>query len=93
MIVSFRDKRTGSFFEGERVKAFQGFEQQAMLRLERLDAADRLMALNTPGNRLERLKGDRKGQYSIRINDQWRICFEWPEGSPGPLNVEIVDYH
>jgi toxin HigB-1 len=48
------------------------------------------MALNTPGNRLEGLRGDRKGQYSIR-NDQWRICFEWPEGSPGPLNVEIVD--
>jgi hypothetical protein len=54
---------------------------------------DRLMALNTPGNRLEALKGDRKGQYSIRINDQWRVCFGWPDGSPGPLNVEIVDYH
>jgi proteic killer suppression protein len=93
MIISFRDKRTGSFFEGERVKAFQGFERQAMLRLDRLHAADRLMALKTPGNRLEGLKGDRKGQYSIRINDQWRICFEWPEGSSGPLNVEIVDYH
>jgi toxin HigB-1 len=46
-----------------------------------------------PGNRLEALKGNRKGQYSIRINDQWRICFEWPEGFPGPINVEIVDYH
>ena len=46
-----------------------------------------------PGNRFEALKGDRKGQYSIRINDQWRICFEWPDGSPGPTNVEIVDYH
>jgi len=46
-----------------------------------------------PGNRLERLKGDRQGQYSIRVNDQWRICFDWPEGSPGPVNVEIVDYH
>jgi plasmid maintenance system killer protein len=45
------------------------------------------------GNRLETLKGPRQGQYSIRINDQWRICFEWPEGSPGPVNVEIVDYH
>lgn len=44
-------------------------------------------------NRLEALKGDRKGQYSIRINDQWRICFEWPIGKPGPENVEIVDYH
>lgn len=93
MITSFRDKRTASFFEGKRVKAFEGFERQAMLRLDRLHASDRLEALNTPGNRLESLKDDRKGQWSIRINDQWRICFEWPEGSPGPLNVEIVDYH
>ena len=46
-----------------------------------------------PGNRFEALKGKRKGQYSIRINDQWRVCFEWPEKSPGPTNVEIVDYH
>ena len=45
------------------------------------------------GNRLEALKGNRQGQYSIRINDQWRICFEWPDSSPGPINVEIVDYH
>jgi proteic killer suppression protein len=93
MIISFRDKRTRAFFDGERVKAFHGFERQAMLRIDRLHAADTLMALNTPGNRLEKLKGDRKGQYSIRINDQWRICFEWPEDSLGPLNVEIVDYH
>ena len=93
MILSFRDKRTRVFYEGERVRAFQGFERQAMLRLDRLDAADRLLALNTPGNRLEELKGDRKGQYSIRVNDQWRICFEWLEDSPGPLNVEIIDYH
>ena len=61
MIISFRDKRTRAFFEGVRVKAFQGFERQAMLRLDRLHAADRLMALNTPGNRLEGLKGDRQG--------------------------------
>jgi len=93
MIINFRDKRTWSFFEGGRVKAFQGFERQAILRLDRLHAADRLLALNTPGNRLERLKGERQGQHSIRINDKWRICFEWPEDSPGPLNVEIVDYH
>jgi proteic killer suppression protein len=93
MIISFRDKRARAFFEGKWVKAFQRFERQAMLRLERLHAADRLMALNTPGNRLEGLKGDRQGQYSIRINDRWRICFEWPEDSPGPLNVVIVDYH
>ena len=93
MILSFREKRTREFFEGERVKAFDGIERQAMLRLDRLHAADRLMALITPGNRLEGLKGDRKGQYSIRINDRWRICFEWPDDSPGPLNVEILDYH
>jgi toxin HigB-1 len=89
MIISFRDKRTRTFFEGGRVKDFQGVERQAMMRLDRLHAADRLLALNTPGNRLEALKGDRKGQ----INDQMRVCFEWPDGSPGPLNVEIVDYH
>jgi proteic killer suppression protein len=93
MIIDFRNKQTRAFFEGEWVKAFQGFDRQAMLRLERLHAADRLMALNTPGNRLEALKGVRKGQHSIRINDQWRICFEWPENSPGPLYVEMVDYH
>ncbi len=93
MIVSFRDKRTRAFFEGKRVKAFQGFERQALLRLDRLHAADRLKALNTPGNRLEGLKGDRQGQYSIRINEQWRICFEWPEDSVGPLNVEIGETH
>jgi toxin HigB-1 len=93
MIISFRNKQARAFFEGERIKTFQRFERQAMLRLERLHAADRLPALNTPGNRLEALKGDRKGQHSIRINDQWRICFEWPEGSPGPINVEIVNYH
>ncbi len=58
---------------------------------ERLVPLKDLAAL--PGNRFEALKGDRKGQYSIRINDQWRICFEWPEKSPGPTNVEIVDYH
>ena len=64
------------------------------MKLDQLDAAislDDIAAL--PGNRLEALKGDRKGQYSIRVNDQWRVCFEWPKGSKGPLNVEIVDYH
>jgi len=93
MILSFRDRRTKAFFEGRRVPAFQGFERSAMLRLDRLNAADRLLALNTPGNRLETLKGDRKGDYSIRINDQWRICFKWPDRSPGPTDVKIVDYH
>jgi proteic killer suppression protein len=64
------------------------------LKLDRLEAATSLKDLAVlPGNRFEALSGDRKGQYSIRINDQWRICFGWPESSPGPVNVEIVDYH
>jgi proteic killer suppression protein len=93
MIVSYRDKRTREFSEGNRVKAFAGFEHKAELKLDQLDAATSLLDLSLPGNRLEALKGDRQGQYSIRINDQWRICFEWPKGSPGPVHVEIVDYH
>ena len=94
MIVSYRDKRTGDFAAGKRVKAFSGIERAARLKLDRLEAAVELGDLAAlPGNRLEALKGDRKGQYSIRVNDQWRICFEWPTGSPGPANVEIVDYH
>jgi len=93
MIVSFRDKRTKELAEGNRVKAFSGFELKAELKLDQLEAATSLLDLSLPGNRLEALEGDRQGQYSIRINDQWRICFEWPKGSPGPVNVEIVDYH
>jgi len=93
VILSYRDKRTRSFAEGKRVKAFGGIARKAELRLDELDAATSLLDLDLPGNRLEALKGDRKGQYSIRINDQWRICFEWPKGARGPSNVEIVDYH
>jgi proteic killer suppression protein len=94
MIVSFRDKRTREFAEGRLVKSFSGFSRQAEMKLDQLEAATTVRDLAVlPGNRLEHLKGDRKGQYSIRINDQWRICFEWPGGSPGPVNVEIVDYH
>jgi len=93
MIVSYRDKRTRELAEGNRVKAFSGFERKAELKLDQLEAATSLLDLSLPGNRLEALKGDRQGQYSIRINDQWRISFEWPKGSPGPINVEIVDYH
>jgi toxin HigB-1 len=94
MIVSYRDERTRRFAEGRQVRAFSGFARQAETRLDRLDAATGLADLAAlPGNRLEAMKGDRKGQYSIRINDQWRICFEWPAGSSGPVNVEIVDYH
>jgi len=94
MIVSYRDRRTERFARGDAVKEFSGFARQAEVRLDRLDAATSLRDLGAlPGNRLEALKGNRKGQHSIRINDQWRICFEWPEGSPGPASVEIVDYH
>jgi proteic killer suppression protein len=93
MIVSFKDKRTREFAEGHRVKAFEEIQRKAVLKLDQLDAATSLADLDLPGNRLEGLKGDRKGQYSIRINDRWRICFEWPKDSGGPTNVEIVDYH
>ena len=94
MILGYRDKRTRDFAAGKRVKAFDGIERAARLKLDRLEAATSLKDLSAlPGNRLEALKGDRKGQYSIRINDQWRICFEWTEGASGPDDVEIVDYH
>ncbi|WFU20500.1 type II toxin-antitoxin system RelE/ParE family toxin [Bradyrhizobium sp. CB3481] len=94
MIVSYRDKRTERFASGRHVKEFSGFARQAEMRLDRLDAATSLADLAAlPGNRLEALRGDRAGLYSIRINDQWRICFAWPEGSSGPIEVEIVDYH
>jgi toxin HigB-1 len=94
MIVSYRDNRTRDFAAGKRVKAFSGIERAARLKLDRLEAAAVLTDLAVlPGNRFEARRGDRKGQYSIRINDQWRICFEWSQDAHGPLNVEIVDYH
>lgn len=94
MIKSFKDKRTKQFNEGKRVKDFQSFSRQAEKRLRVLEAADRIEALMAlPSNRFESLTGRRKGQYSIRINEQWRICFEWKEGAEGPENVEITDYH
>jgi proteic killer suppression protein len=94
MILSFRDKRTRHFAAGKRARAFSAFERSARLKLDRLEAATSLRDLAAlPGNRFETLRGNRQGQFSIRINDQWRICFEWPERAPGPSNVEIVDYH
>ena len=94
MIVSFRDKRTRDFAAGKRVKAFAGFERSARMKLDRLESATTLKDLAAlPGNRFEALSGDRKRQFSIRINDQWRICFGWLDRAPGPSNVEIVDYH
>ncbi|MSO93774.1 MAG: excinuclease ABC subunit A [Rhodospirillales bacterium] len=92
MIRSFKDKRCQRLFEGGRVREFQAFARQAEKRIRILDAADSLIALRQlPGNRLEALKGDRRGQFSIRISDQWRICFEWRRD--GAYNVEIIDYH
>ncbi len=94
MILSYRDPRTRGFALGRRVKAFSGIERPARLKLDRLEAAVGLQDVAAlPGNRLEVLKGNRRGQYSIRINDQWRVCFEWRDGASGPSNVEIVDYH
>lgn len=94
MILSYRDKRTEQFADGEFVRQFQGFKKQGERRLRILEAATSLRDLGMlQGNGLEGLHGDRAGQYSIRINDQWRICFEWPAGAAGPSNVEIVDYH
>jgi len=93
MIISYRGKDTNAFVEGKRVKAFTGIERAVENKLAQLDSATVLADLVRPDNRLESVKGDRKGQYSIRINDQWRVCFEWPKGSPGPVSVEIVDYH
>lgn len=94
MILSYRNKRTKDFAEGKRVRDFESFRRQAEKRLDILEAATSLADLRAlPSNALEALKGDREGQYSIRINMQWRICFEWPDGQSGPSNVEIVDYH
>ncbi len=94
MIVSYRDKRTRDFAAGRRVRSFFGIERAARLKLDRLDVATSLNDVAAlPGNRFKALRGSREGQYSIRINDQWRICFEWPQASPGPVSVEIVDYH
>jgi toxin HigB-1 len=92
MIRSFRDTATQRFAQGRRVAAFESFRPSAERRLQALDAAPTLAALRSiPGYRLEALKGDRKGQFSIRINDQWRLCFRWE--SDGAHDVEIIDYH
>ena len=93
MIVSYRGKHTLDFAAGKRVPAFASIARTAEVKLAQFDAATSIADLRRPGNRLEALRGERKGQFSIRINDQWRVCFEWPAGSPGPVGVEIVDYH
>ena len=94
MIASYKDRHTRSLADGLRTREFSGFERQGWKRLEVLDAAESLQDLRAlPSNRLEALSGDREGQFSIRINLQWWICFDWPAEAAGPSNVEIVDYH
>ncbi len=92
MIQSFRSKETEELFHYSHSKRFRAFERAALRKLLQLHAATALRVLaSPPGNQLEALRGDRRGQHSIRINDQWRICFVWRDGHA--FNVEIVDYH
>jgi len=93
MIRSFRCKETEGIWQGRSSRKFPGdMQDRALRKLRQLDAAGTMDDLrNPPGNRLEALKGDRKGQWSIRINDQWRVCFRWQDGDAN--DVEIVDYH
>jgi toxin HigB-1 len=92
MIVSFRDADTAALASGRRVTRFVSIEAVARRKLRQLEIAGRLEDLRVPpGNRLEALKRERRGQHSIRVNDQFRVCFRWTEA--GPADVEIVDYH
>lgn len=91
MIRSFKCKKTERLFDGGHISAFSGFRRQAVKRLRILDASNTLDALRAlPSNHLELMTGDRVGQYSIRVNMKWRVCFTWGMGA---RNVEIVDYH
>ena len=92
MIKSFRSKETEQLYNRQRSRRFRGIERVALRKLAILNAATKLRDLAAPpGNRLEALRGDREGQHSIRINNQWRICFVWRDGDT--FDVEIVDYH
>ena len=90
----YSDKRLQKFAEGYRVREFQAFEQQLKKRLAILEDAESREDLRLlPSNHFEALGGDRRGQFSIRINSQWRLCFEWSEKENRPFNIEAVDYH
>jgi toxin HigB-1 len=90
----YRDKRTASFASGTRVKEFHAFREQAERRLDILETAiNRNDLMKLPSNDFEALSGKRKGQFSIRINQQWRVCFEWSNDHDKPYNIEITDYH
>lgn len=91
MIVSFKDKEAERIFNGLRSRRFDAIAKTAYRKLAFLHSAGALADLKSPGLQLEALKGDRAGQHSIRINDQYRICFEWQDGKA--VDVEIVDYH
>ncbi|HEY6445823.1 MAG TPA: type II toxin-antitoxin system RelE/ParE family toxin [Acidobacteriaceae bacterium] len=92
MIRSFADKETERLFQRSRARRFASIERSAFRKLRQIESVDRVEELaEPPGNRLEKLQGDRRGQWSIRINDQWRICFAWRDGDA--WQVEIVDYH
>jgi proteic killer suppression protein len=94
MIQSYKDPKVERLYGGENIRIWTALRRQAEKRLRILDAADRLETLMLlPSNHFEALRGRRAGQYSIRINERWRICFTWPSGAPGPGDVEIVDYH
>jgi proteic killer suppression protein len=91
-IKAFKCTKTQKLFSGYAVKGWTVFERQALRKLEQLEWSERIDDLRIPpGNQLEALKGNRKGQFSIRINDQWRLCFQW--ATDGAYDVEIVDYH
>jgi proteic killer suppression protein len=95
MIKSYRNQETEEFVTGAKVsKRFQGFKDQAERRVRILESATSVKDLAAlRSNHFEKLEGDRKGQFSIRINEKWSICFEWPDRSDGPENVEIENYH